>query len=90
MFMGVSPTCHRNELVVWRSIYFTTIYVQHGHFDAVMTKVWETCAGQSVCWLQLSSFICRPSQDVYPLILRVTALCRVIALLRVTALCTEL
>ena len=37
MFMGVSPTCHRYELFVWRTIYFTTIYVQHGLFDAVIT-----------------------------------------------------
>ena len=37
MFMGASPTCHSNELIVWRNIYPTAIYVQHGHFDALMT-----------------------------------------------------
>jgi len=37
MFMGVSPTSHRYELIVWRTIYSTTIYVQQGHFDALMT-----------------------------------------------------
>jgi len=31
MFIGVTPTCHRYELIAWRTIYFTTIYVQHDH-----------------------------------------------------------
>jgi len=32
MFIGVSPTCHRYELIVWKTTSFTTIYVQHGYF----------------------------------------------------------
>ena len=45
MFTGVSQTCHRYELFVWRTIYSTTIYVQHGHFDALVTIDLGT-----MCW----------------------------------------
>jgi len=36
-FMGVLPTCCGYELIVWRTSYSTTIYVQHDLFDALMT-----------------------------------------------------
>jgi len=36
MFIGVSPTCPRYEVFMWRTIY-SPIYVQHRHFDALMT-----------------------------------------------------
>jgi len=31
-------------------------------------STWEPCVEQSVCWLQLSSFICNTNQYYYPLI----------------------
>jgi len=37
MFIGVSPPWSRYDLLVWRTIYSPTIYVQPGHFDALMT-----------------------------------------------------
>jgi len=69
LFKGVLPTCPIYELFVCRTIYSPTIYVQQGHFDALMTvDLGAVC--RSVCWLQLSCFICKPSQGYYPLILR--------------------
>jgi len=57
MLMGVSPNCSRYELFVWRTVYFPTIYVQRGHFDALMTIDLGSICWAVVCWLQLSSLI---------------------------------
>ena len=73
MFIGMSPTCPRYELVVWRTAYSSTGYVQHGRFDALITiDLGAVCraVGLLVWWLRLNSFICKPNQDYYPLILR--------------------